>query len=365
MGGVHSGLLHIHHHVRHNAFVQTNLVSDQPGVAPTTDSALVNPWGLAASPHSVGGPWWVNDNGTGLSTLYSGAGAKQTLEVTIPPPHGSAPGTHSAPTGIVFNNTSDFVVTSGTQSAPSFFIFATEDGTLSAWNPTVGVPPVGTPPSMQAFLVADNSSADAVYKGLAMASSRGANYVYATDFHNGKVDVFDGQFAPHTFSTHQFTDPRLPRGYAPFGIANIRGNLFVTYAKQDADKEDDVAGRGNGFVDEFSPTGRLIQRVAIHGTLNSPWGMVVAPSSFGQFRGDLLVGNFGDGRISAFRPVGHGHFKFDGQLRDPQGQPVTIDGLWGLAVGNNAQAGPSSTVFFTAGPDDESHGLFGTLTRAR
>src|SRR5262249_10157885 len=146
------------------------------------------------------------------------------------------------------------------------------------------------------------------------------------------------------------------------GIANIRGNLFVTYAKQDADKEDDVKGRGKGFVDEFSPTGRLIQRVAVHGTLNSPWGMVVAPSSFGKFPGGLLVGNFGDARI---RAVGHGHFKFDGQLRGPQGQPVTIDGLWGLAVGNDAQAGPSSTVFFTAGPDDESHGLFGTLTRTR
>jgi uncharacterized protein (TIGR03118 family) len=195
-----------------------------------------------------------------------------------------------------------------------------------------------------------------------MGSSGGANYLYATNFNSGKVDVFDHMFAPHTFSTTQFTDPKIPKGYAPFGIANIGGNLFVTYAKQNAAKHDDVSGQGHGFVDEFDTSGNLIQRVAQRGQLNSPWGLAIAPSGFGEFSGDLLVGDFGDGRINAFKPMGNGKFRSDGQLRDSHGHPITIDGLWGLAVGNGGKAGPATTLFFTSGPNGEADGLFGTLT---
>jgi uncharacterized protein (TIGR03118 family) len=195
-----------------------------------------------------------------------------------------------------------------------------------------------------------------------MGSSGGANYIYATDFHNGKVDVFDATFTPHTFSTGQFTDKAIPKGFAPFGIQNINGMIFVTYAKQNAAKHDDVAGDGNGFVDVFSTSGDLLQRAAARGPLNSPWGLAVAPSSFGDFAGDLLVGNFGDGAINAYQMTSHGKFNFEGQLRNISGKIIFIDGLWGLAVGNDHSAGSSSTVFFTAGPNGESDGLFGSLT---
>jgi uncharacterized protein (TIGR03118 family) len=357
-----------HHMLRHprTSFTQNNLVSNVPGGAAHTDPDLVNAWGLAASPAAVGGPWWVNDNGSGLSTLYDGNGAKQTLKVVVPPPHGSTPGTASTPTGIVFNGSSDFSVSDGAASGPSFFVFATEDGTISGWNPAVGVPPGGGPPSTQAILAVDNSAGGAVYKGLAMGSVGSSNFLYATNFHAGTIDVFNGSFGQVTPGTGAITgtfkDRRIPRGFAPFGIANVNGDLFVTYAKQDADKHDDVAGRRLGFVDEFDTSGHLIQRVASRGMLNSPWGLAVAPSSFGRFGGDLLVGNFGDGRINAFRPVGHRRFRSDGQLRDAQNRPIAIDGLWGLAAGNDGMAGPSSTLFFTAGPHGEADGLFGTLT---
>ena len=274
----------VDHHRGHAAVQQTNLVSDGAVSAVTIDSDLVNPWGLAAKPT---GPWWVSDNGSGLSTLYNGnTGAKLGLVVSIPSPTGPTGGT---PTGIVFNGSStDFLVNGPGTSA--HFIFATEDGTIAAWN-------TGT----SAQLMVDNSGSGAVYKGLALASSGGNSYIYATNFNSGKVDVFDTSFAPHTFSTSQFTDHHLPAGFAPFGIQNINGMIFVTYAKQDAAKHDDVAGRGLGFVDVFSTSGDLMGRVATRGPLNSPWGLAVAPSSFGRFAGDLLVGNFGDGRINAYK----------------------------------------------------------------
>ncbi len=343
-------------HGHHTTFMQTNLVSDISGRAQFTDPDLKNPWGLT---HSSTSPWWVNDNGTGLSTLYNGSGMKQGLKVTIPPPRNSPAGTTSAPTGIVFNGIStDFVVTQGTKSGASAFIFATEDGTISGWNPTVA--------STQAILAVDNSGSGAVYKGLALASSGGNNYLYATNFRAGTVDVFDNKFAPHSFFVGQFTDRHLvTHGFAPFGIANINGNLFVTYAKQGAAKKDDVAGRGLGVVDKFDTSGHLLQRVAMHGSLNAPWGLAIAPSSFGQFKGDLLVGNFGNGRINAFKQLGNGKYQFVDQLRDSRNHPITIDGLWGLAFGsgnNNNASGPSTTLFFTAGLNGEADGLFGTLT---
>jgi len=341
-------------HAVHPSFVQTNLVSDLASLHPVTvDPDLVNPWGLAAGPTT---PWWVSDNGAGVSTLYNGnTAAKLGLTVTIPSPTAPSGGT---PTGIVFSSsTTDFLVNGPGTAA--HFLFATEDGTIAAWNS-----------GNSATIKVDHSSvpaanSGAVYKGLALASVRGADYLYATNFRAGTVDVFDKNFAPHTFFARQFKDPLIPRGFAPFGIAKIHGDLFVTYARQDAAKHDDVAGLGLGFVDEFSPNGHLIERVAARGTLNSPWGLAVAPKGFGRFSGDLLVGNFGDGRINAFKPVGHDDFRFDGQLKDSLGRPITIDGLWGLAFGNGGSAGPATTLFFTAGINDEQHGLFGTLTPSK
>jgi uncharacterized protein (TIGR03118 family) len=323
-------------------YVQTNLVSDIAGMAASTDTDLVNPWGLAASPT---GPWWVNDNGTGLSTLYNGnTGAKLSLVVTIPPPAG---GSTAAPTGMVFNGTSDFQVA---PNDPAFFIFATEDGTISGWNPAVNL--------TNAVLEVDNSGSGAVYKGLAMGSNAGGNYLFATNFHAGTVDVFNASFQQVNLSG-SFTDPHLPPNYAPFGIQNVNGNLYISYAVQNAEKHDDVAGMGHGLIDVYDTNGNLLQRLVNHGQLNSPWGMAIAPSNFGDFSNDLLVGNFGNGRINAYDP---NTGEFLGKVRGTDGNPISIDGLWGLRFGNDHAAGPSTTLFFTAGINHEADGLFGTLT---
>lgn len=328
---------------------QTNLVSDSTSIpAAHTDPNLVNAWGIVSSATS---PFWISDNGTGVSTLYTGNGTAQSLIVTIPPPTGATG--HSAPTGIVFNSSKDFVVTAGGKSGSSVFLFATEDGTIAGWSPAVD----GT----HAILAVDNSGSGAVYKGLAMAASSTGNRLFATNFHAGTVDVFDASFKPVVLAPGAFTDRRLPRGFAPFGITNLDGNLLVTYAKQDAAKHDDSAGRGRGAIDLFSPDGALLKRVARGGALNSPWGMAVAPSTFGKFHDTLLVGNFGDGRINAFRLVGN-RVVFAGQLATSNRRPLKIDGLWGLSFGNNAKAGSADTLFFTAGPNGEADGLFGSLT---
>jgi len=328
---------------------QTNLVSDQAGKAAMVDPNLVNAWGIAASTTS---PFWINDNGQGVSTLYDGAGhpfpVNQPLVVTVPPPAGSPADTTAAPTGMVFNSTQDFVVTEGTHSAASFFIFSTEDGTISGWNPNVD--------GGAAILAVDNSASDAVYKGLALGSNASGNVLFATDFHNGRVDAFDRTFAPAAMPG-SFADPRIPAGFAPFGITTIQGRVYVTYAKQDADQHDDVSGPGNGFINVFDTSGNLIRRFASQGVLNSPWGVVLAPPGFGQFGNAVLVGNFGDGAISAF-DLASGTFL--GQLTDGN-SPLKIGGLWGLIFGNGATAGDVNTLYFTAGPDEEQHGLFGML----
>ena len=331
-------------------FQQVNLVSDIPGLALHTDPDLVNPWGIS---HSSTSPNWVSDNGTGVSTLYNTAGTKQGLVVTIPLPAGGASGATSKPTGQVFNGTTDFVVTRETDSGPisgrSFFIFATEDGTISGWNPTVD----GT----HAILAVDNSGAEAIYKGLAIGANASGNFLYAANFHAGTIDVFDKNFHQVRLAG-SFTDPNIHKGFAPFNIQNLAGKLYVTYAKQDADGEDDVAGPANGYVDIFDTNGNLLQRLATRGRLNSPWGMAIAPPSFGAFAGDLLVGNFGDGRINVIDPISG---EFLDQLRDANNRAITIDGLWGLIVGNGGNGGDLDKVYFTAGPDDEAHGLFGSL----
>jgi uncharacterized protein (TIGR03118 family) len=335
---------------------QTNLVSDQAGTAATTDPNLVNAWGLSHGPTT---PWWISDNGAGVATLYSGAGVAAPsgapLVVIVPPPGGSPAGIAATPTGTVFNGTNSFVVADPAtgKSGPALFLFATEDGTISGWNPTVN--------AQRALLKVDNSTGDtgAVYKGLALGRVGSSDFLYAANFRAGTIDVFDGKFAP-VHSSGAFTDATIPAGFAPFNIQNFGGMLYVTYAKQDGDKHDDVAGPGNGFIDVYMTSGQLVRRLASQGPLSSPWGLALAPSDFGTFSGDLLVGNFGDGRINAFDPSSGA---FRGPLEDEKGHPIAIPGLWGLAFGNGSTAGPATTLFFTAGIDHEAHGLFGSLAR--
>ena len=317
-----------------NTYTVTNLQST------ATDSSLVNGWGLAALP---GSPWWVADNGTNVSTLYNAAGVKQALTVQV----------HNAPTGLVANDAgTGFVVTKQTPTGPvsgsSRFIFSTEEGTILGWSPTVD--------ATNAIVAVPNTT-DAIYKGLAIAPNR----LYATDFHNAVVDVFDSSFQRVT-SPGAFSDPKLPAGYAPFGIQNVNGTIVVTYAKQDADAEDEVAGQGRGFVDAYDLAGNLVGRIQGHGQLDAPWGLALAPAGFGRFAGDLLVGNFGDGQVNAFAEVAPGVFEHRGTLRDTSGKKLAIDGLWALEFGNAVNNGTPDQLFFTAGPDDESHGLFGMIT---
>jgi uncharacterized protein (TIGR03118 family) len=318
-----------------NAYTVTPLVSDQAGVAAHQDPLLVNAWGLTASSTS---PWWISANETSVSTIYNGSGATVRPPVTV--------GSDQGPTGVVFNGSSSFQLAPG---APARFIFATESGGIWGWNPSVAPNDAVLTPAQPL------PGFDPVYKGLAIA----AGQLYAADFHNDVVDVYNGSWQ----LVNAFTDPKLPTGFAPFGIQAIGGNLFVTFAKQDADRHDDVAGPGLGYVDEFGTDGHLIARVAMRGMLNSPWGLALAPAGFGSFGGDLLVGNFGDGRITAFHRWPTGIWTPAGQLRDSAtGNPIVIDGLWALQFGNNGLAGPAGTLFFTAGPDGESHGLFGSIT---
>ncbi len=323
-------------------FAVTNLVSDQPGVAEHVDPDLVNAWGLASLPTS---PWWVADNGQSVSTLYRADGSKVPLTVGVP----------DDPTGTVSNSGSSFVVKSGANSAPALFIFSTENGEILGWNPNV---------APTTAVVAVPNADGAVYKGLAIASTPRGDRLYATDFHNGRVDVFDGSFTNVT-PPGAFTDPLVPRGYAPFGIQNVDGKIFVTYAEQDGAGHDDVPGVGHGLLDIYSTSGVLLNRVAKGGLLNSPWGIALAPDGFGDLGGDLLIGNFGDGRINVLTPAFRGGFLPIGQLRTTGSshRVLAIDGLWALQFGKNTpNNGPATTLFFTAGPDGESHGLFGTIT---
>jgi uncharacterized protein (TIGR03118 family) len=368
----HSGLSHhlpmissAHHqvHVRQASpshVQQTNLVSDQPGVAQNTDPNLVNPWGISESPN--GGAFWLSDNGTGLSPLYfgdqNGSPLNHLFDVSIP---------GGAPTGQVFNsfqsimsngNSTDFTVTDGTNSSPAVFIFASETGSITGWHPGVGTP--GGPLNISLFAQPGYMATDgADYTGLAIGNVGTAHYLYAADFHNGKVDVIDGQFHKTTLAG-SFTDHHLPKGFAPFNVQNLGGNLYVTYARRDAANDDNsVPGRGAGFVDVFDMSGHLLGRVATRGSLNAPWGLAMAPAGFGSFGGDLLVGNFGDGHINVYDPAHH--YAFRGQLRGAHGKAVTIPGLWALQVGNGVSSGDTNAVYFTAGPNHETHGLFGSL----
>jgi uncharacterized protein (TIGR03118 family) len=353
-----------------NRYVVTNLTSDLPS-APNTDAVLQNAWGVAFTPGAS--PFWIADNATGCSTLYDGSGVLQPqptpLRVKLPLPGGTVPVTAcmhadpknppnpppAAPTGLVWNPTSTFLVPN--TNKPSTFIWDTEDGTISAW--TSGL----TPPD-QAVLAVDNSPG-AVYKGLVFGTNVHGVFLFATNFRAGTIDVFapngSAGFRPATSSEVDggFVDPNIPAGFAPFGIQNINGNLFVTYAKQNAAKHDDVAGQGNGFVDIFDTDGHLLRRFASRRPLNSPWGVARASFALGRFSGAILVGNFGNGRINAFDSEGN----FLDSLKDEKGKPISIDGLWTLTLGGGKNSS-SDTLYFTAGPNDESDGVFGTITPA-
>jgi len=337
-------------------YQQTNLVSDIAGAARLTDPELVNSWGQS---HSPTGPWVVSDNGTGVATMYQGNGKAVPPVITIPPPAGSSAGTTATPTGNVFNNTNDFVVSQNGKSSPSQFIFATEDGTISGWDPAVN--PTHAILEVDRSMVKQDAVQGAVYKGLAIGQNGSHNFIYATNFRFGTVEMFNAQFQ----LVSSFTDPQLSKDcprpgqcFAPFGIQNINGKLYVTFALQDPAKHDDVAALGNGFVDIFDTNGQMIRRLISQGPLNSPWGLALAPNNFGQFSNDLLVGNFGDGAINVFN-LQTGAFL--GRLIDQSGKPIAIDGLWGLAFGNGGQAGARNTLFFAAGINHEADGLFGSI----
>jgi uncharacterized protein (TIGR03118 family) len=322
-----------------NAYTVTNLVSNTASIpAVIHDASLQNAWGLTASTSS---PFWVSDNGADVSTLYNGNTPVRKVPLTVSVP--------TAPTGTVFNvagGNGAFPVTGGT----SRFLFATEHGQILGW-PGSGAARVSA---------AQSFASGAIYKGLAIANTSAGPRLYATDFHNARVDVWDGSWNLVNPTT-SFVDPSIPAGYGPFGIQAIGSTIFVSYAKQDADAEDDVHGQGLGFVDAYDTAGNLQGRVAQHGQLNAPWGLAMAPASFGRFANDLLVGNFGDGEINAYALQPNGNFEHRGELRGTDGKPVTIDGLWALQFGNDGSAGPSRTLFFTAGPNDEADGLFGSI----
>jgi len=329
----------------HAQYARRDLVSNVPGQAAFTDPNLVNGWGVAFNPTGV---VWVSAAGTGTSTLYNGLGQVNPLVVDIPAPGGGL----GTPTGIVFSGGADFIVTDGAVSAPARFIFATEQGMISGWAPAVPPPP----PSRDAMPAVDRSDVNANYKGLALASTPGGNRLLAADFANGRIDTFDGGF---NLLGQSFNDPTLPGGYSPFNVSAMGGRVYVTYALQDAGGEEEVIGAGNGIVSVFGTDGSFQQRLVDTGdVLNAPWGMAIAPAGFGPLSGALLVGNFGDGRINAFDPVTGAPL---GVLPGDDGNPLEVDGLWGFAFGNGVQFQPRTTLFFAAGPDGETNGLYGRI----
>jgi len=328
-------------------YQRTDLVSNQPGVAPNTDPHLVNAWGLVALPTS---PWWVSDNGTGFSTLYNGAGQQVQLFVTIPPAPGSPAGTLGTPTGIVGNistNPNDFTITENGVSARSIFIFATLDGTISGWNPAIG----GATGDSHATLAPNQPNVGAVYTGLAIATNQqGQTFLYAADGGpNRRIDMFDGTFS----LVRSFNDPAIPRGFTPYGIQAINGNIWVTFTALNKAQ--------GGFVDVFDTEGNLVKHFAVHGPLHSPWGIALAPADFGPMSNAILISNnISRGRINAFNPETG---QFLGPLRDANGKVIEVDNIWALQFGHDGGPnGAHNQLFFTAGPDSYANGLFGVIT---
>ena len=326
-----------------NSFKQTNLVSDSPGLAANTDPDLLNPWGVAFFP---GQAFWISGNNSGTARLFDRTGsAKKTF--VVPPPRGSS--NQSTPTGIVANNINGATVGFNVNQKSSHFIFATEDGTISGWNGTD-----------DPILAVDNSATGAVYKGLAIIENDSGDFILATNFNSGDVEAYSASFSPTALFGSPFVDPDLPAGFAPFGIQVIANNqVVVTFAQQDALKHDPIHAPGAGFVSLFDANGGFIRRIASRGTLNAPWGVTIAPATFGSFPGALLVGNFGDGTINAFN-LGTGAFL--GQLKDSNGAVITTSTLWNLLFDPSGMSGDPNTLFITAGLADEKHGLFAAIT---
>ncbi len=329
---------------RGQGYVQHNLVSDLSNKAPRTDPNLVNPWGIALGDDTS---LWIADNGTGTSTIYRGNGQPSSLVVTIP----AATAETGTPTGIVYHESEgkgedEFLITSGVDSSigPSIFIFASQDGVISGWNPSVD----------RTHAIVGIIRPGAAYTGLAIAEDSTGARLYAANFPAGSVDVFDEHFV----YLKSFSDPSLD-GFGPFGIQEIGGRIYVAFAKI-GDDGDEEKGLGLGYVDVFDTDGSLVTKLVAQGELNAPWGMALAPRNFGQFSRDLLVGNFGDGRIHAYDPTTG---EFHGTMTDHAGRPIEIEGLWGIAFGNGTNdGGKSNTLYFAAGIDDEQHGLFGRLS---
>jgi uncharacterized protein (TIGR03118 family) len=336
----------------------TPLVTSNTGLVATVttiDANLSNPWGLVTAP---GLPFWVADNNSNLVTLYSGTGLIQTGEVTGSNDIGialpaSAAGVPANPTGQVYNGTGGFMIPTASGQETSLFIFDGEGGTIAAWATDSGATAVT---SYDDGLV--NGTAHAVYKGLALGTVNGATFLYATDLHNNKIDVFDTNFAKPAEMQGKFVDPTMPGGFVPFGIAALNGQLYVTYAQQDGAMHDEVTGAGLGYVDIFDFSGNFVSRFSSAGALNAPWGMALAPAGFGSFEGDLLIGNFGDGKINVFAPNGSSL----GAITVNNGQALTIPGLWSLVFGDGDPDKPVTTLFYTAGFADQTDGVFGSIT---
>jgi uncharacterized protein (TIGR03118 family) len=344
------------------SFTDTTLVSNRMGVvatATTIDANLSNPWGIAVGP---GLPFWIADNNSNLSTLYSGAGEVETQQITgstdvgiaIPP---SAAGVQSNPTGQVYNASGGFLISTPNGQETALFIFDGEGGTIAGWAKDSGAAAVTAYDDGVA-----NGTNHAVYKGLAIGTVNGATYLYATDLHNNKVDVFDTTFAKPAAMQGKFIDPNLPTGFVPFGIAAVGNELYVTYAKQDPAMHDEITGAGLGYVDAFDLNGNLLNRFASAGVLNAPWGIAVAPTGFGSLAGDVLIGNFGDGTINIFTPNGTSLATSVGALMMSNGGTLSIPGLWSLAFGNGDSDKPITTLFYTAGFADQTDGVFGSIS---
>jgi uncharacterized protein (TIGR03118 family) len=343
-----------------NGFVQTALVSDIPGLAPNTDRELINPWQFFETPD---GQFRVASNGAGQAIQFNAQGQKSAADINIPPPAGSPAGSISHPNGVVPNTTSGFVITVNGKSAPATLLFSTEDGTIAGWNPSLS--------QTRAVIAADQSASGAVYKLLSLDTNAQGTFILATDFRNGKIDIFDSNFhliarGTDGFGPNAFADPTIPSGFAPFGVKAFGSVVFVTYAKQDATKTDEVPGVGDGFIDEFDTSGNFIKRFASGGLLNAPIGATIAPAGFGPFGGDVLIGNFGDSKVNVFTPAG----QFLGQLSDRNGNPLILNGgvketdtrgLWGIGFGNGHGGAGTTSLFFADGPNLENDGVFGMV----
>jgi uncharacterized protein (TIGR03118 family) len=321
------------------SYQQTNLVADTAGYgAARIDTSLDNPWGIAIGPT---GAIWIAVNHSGATVIYDGSGNQLLAMIGIPL---DTIANGASPSGVIYNGTSNFIIPGTGQ--PAKFIYVTEDGIVSAWNS-----------GATTITVADRSAANAVYKGVAMANDGTANFIYAADLHNAKVDVFDQSF--NYVSTKVFSDPGIPAGFAPFNIQNIGGQLYVSYAKQKApDNKDDQKGTGNGYIDIYKPDGTLVKRFASQGTLNSPWGIAAAPAGFGMGSNTILIGNFGDGRINVFDVNGN----YQGQLQN-NGAPITIEGLWAIIFPQSGTSLDVNTLYFTSAPGEETYGIFGYLKK--